>query len=732
MALLAKSLYLLLLLIWACGDLAVTEQFDNTHDFRRRFDGAFYSLPEDHNDEPLFYPPYNDGSFEYYGNESGVQLNYDFPDNYEYFLDTEADVEFEHVVEPSRIDEMSNFTKQRGPLDSLVVLCSEKQMKVTLPAGPVEEIHILGLKGSMPVLEAPKSCGYSIRKGLAHNMLTIPFRSCHVMVKDGHYDVGLTYPIADGQKGIVTLSCPRSSHLPDSPPNVWNAQSDEAASEGSRGISPFALKHNAANIHSKSRHPTSGNPRLSGPPVKSRIPCSSFRPSSGFPIKGRDLCASTRSSPLKGAQPGSGTRGSPVPIVKGGTRGSPTRGGQPGSGTLGFPVKGGRPGSSVRVGQPGSGTLGFPVKGGWPGFLNSYTGCNILQSKYVQCGPPKTSPSLCLARGCCVDRQTSTCFYPMDECTADKNFVFAVYYNDTTFPVDPTSLIVAGKGSCTPVIKTEDFAIFKFSVNDCGTRTYEVGQTVVYLAEVQTSVRVYNLKYGAISRDNPLRLLVECRYLKSGVGDANLVSVGYMVMSPSLPPTVVSGGLFGVQLRIAADRTYTKFYPHYHRPLRLLLGKSVFLELRLMDPNPAAVLLVNYCLAYPRSAKNALVLLYEGCPNPLDGAPTSVLYAKDLPQSKHKRRFEIKTFQFMDLKFKKYLDEEIYFMCSTEVCLPSEKKCVEGCFGHVSIEGFLNRCVVHCIPCNGAICLSGSTSDFTGSAGMGPTIQILITKRAQD
>uniref|UniRef100_A0A8C9V141 Zona pellucida sperm-binding protein 4-like n=1 Tax=Scleropages formosus TaxID=113540 RepID=A0A8C9V141_SCLFO len=311
-------------------------------------------------------------------------------------------------------------------------------------------------------------------------------------------------------------------------------------------------------------------------------------------------------------------------------------------------------------------------------FKNSCAGCNILQSQQVQCGPPKISASLCLARGCCVEPQTSACFYPMDECTADKKFVFAVYYNDSSFPVDPTSLIVAGKGSCTPVIKSNDFAIFMFSVTDCGTHTFEVGQTVVYLAEVQTSVRVYNLKYGVISRDSPLRLLVECRYPKSSLGEATLVSVGYMVMSPSLPPSVVSGGLFGVQLRIATDRTYTKFYPHYHRPLKLLLGKSVFLELRLMAQNRSAVLLVNYCLAYPRSAKNALVLLYEGCPNPLDGVPTSILHVKGLPQTKHKRRFEIKAFQFMELKSKKYLDEEIYFMCSTEVCLPSEKQCIEG------------------------------------------------------
>ena len=63
---------------------------------------------------------------------------------------------------------------------------------------------------------------------------------------------------------------------------------------------------------------------------------------------------------------------------------------------------------------------------------------------------------------------------------------------------------------------------------------------------------------------------------------------------------------------IPTDETYSSYFPNYHQPLRLLLGKPVYLELHLKSPKPDAVILVNYCLAYPRSAKNALVLIYEG------------------------------------------------------------------------------------------------------------------------
>ncbi|XP_056336233.1 zona pellucida sperm-binding protein 1-like [Danio aesculapii] len=267
----------------------------------------------------------------------------------------------------------------------------------------------------------------------------------------------------------------------------------------------------------------------------------------------------------------------------------------------------------------------------------------------------------CLTRGCCFDVITSVCYYPMDECTADKNFVFVVHNDFANIPVNPMNLMVAGKTGCKPVISNKDFAIFKFSVTECGTHSFAIGQTMIYLAEVQTIIKVRNLKYGMISRDNP-------------------ISAGYMVMSPSLPSHMLSEGLFGVQLLISEDETFTKFYPQSHQPLNVLLGKPVYLELRLKSPKPAATLQVHYCVAYPHSARSALVLLFEGCPNPLDPGNTSILHVNDLPQNLNQRRFKIEAFQFMDLSSNKYQNEEIYFMCSTEVCMPSELPCVETCF----------------------------------------------------
>ncbi|KAG8005297.1 Zona pellucida sperm-binding protein 4 [Nibea albiflora] len=269
------------------------------------------------------------------------------------------------------------------------------------------------------------------------------------------------------------------------------------------------------------------------------------------------------------------------------------------------------------------------------------------------------SSSDCEKMGCCVDSSTSACYYPLDECTADQHFVFAIRSNSASIPVDPTKLVFPGNTNCKPVIVNDQVAIFKFKITECGTRVYDVGETKIYLAEVQTIVKALNLKYGVITRSDPLRFMVECRYSKTGAAQPSLATVGYMVKTPTsnLPTSVSSDGLFSVQLRIAKDKTYSSYLPTYHQPLRLLLGKPVYLELSLRSPKPDAVILVNYCLAYPRSAKNALVLIYEGCRNPYE-PNVSILQVSGLPKNRHQRRFMVTAFQFMDQTTNKYLNEE--------------------------------------------------------------------------
>ncbi|GLD66377.1 uncharacterized protein AKAME5_001777300 [Lates japonicus] len=303
----------------------------------------------------------------------------------------------------------------------------------------------------------------------------------------------------------------------------------------------------------------------------------------------------------------------------------------------------------------------------------------VPHEQRLPCGPASVSQPQCLSMGCCFSKHPPACYYPMDECTIDRHFVFSVPASLTEPPLSPALLVTASNSTCTPQRVTPDYALFKIPMDGCGARRVTVGKTVIYMVEVINKVQAISLNYGTITRDSPVRLLVECRFQPGTV-----LTVSYLVKTPTLGPRVQTQGVFGVQLRIAKDAQYSSYYPQYHQPLQMLLGKPLYLEVRLLNaPDPSLVLLVHFCVAYPRSGKSVWVLLYNGCPNPLDPAPQQAVLSDPPPPfpQGHTRRFTISTFQFLpDGEFKDP-DEEIYFMCSTEICSPRDGPCVEGCFG---------------------------------------------------
>ncbi|TKS68059.1 Zona pellucida sperm-binding protein 4 [Collichthys lucidus] len=253
--------------------------------------------------------------------------------------------------------------------------------------------------------------------------------------------------------------------------------------------------------------------------------------------------------------------------------------------------------------------------------------------------------------GCCFSKQPPACYYHMDECTIDRHFVFSVPASLTEPPLSPALLVAADNSTCKPQRVTSDYALFKIPMDGCGARRVMVGKTMVYIVEIVNKVQTISLNYGTITRDSPVRLLVECRYLPGTV-----LTVSYMVKTPTIGSAVHTQGVFGVQLRIAKDVHYSSYYPQYHRPLQMLLGKPLYLEVRLVNtPDPSLVLLVHYCVAYPRSGKAVWLLLYNGCPNPLDPAPQQAVLLDPQPPSPQAqtRRFTISTFQFLpDGEFK--------------------------------------------------------------------------------
>ncbi|XP_045913736.1 uncharacterized protein LOC123976001 isoform X4 [Micropterus dolomieu] len=635
-------------------------------------------------------------------------------------------MEFDNI--PSRSHTSSTSQRQTG----IDVVCSDVGFQITLPTGSLSEVKVVGSKDLLSVMDAPESCGYEVNP--LTNTLAVPFTGCYVKRND-LYSLQLLYVNEFDQTQVATASCERSLKLD---PGML-PRSSGPSSPTLKHIDPISVRPQRPTCTQRPQLPGSpqgpqlpgwpqlpgspqgpqlpGWPQLPGSPQGPQLPGWPQLPGSpqgpqlpGWPqlpgspqgpqLPGWPQLPGSPQGPqlpgwpqLPGSPQGPQLPGWPQlpgspqgpqlpgwPQLPGSPQGPQLPGSPQGPQLPGSPQGPQRPPCRQRPGSP-QGPQRPPCRQGpAPPTLPKTHGCGIPTGEQVTCGQSGISSSDCKMMGCCVGSSTSACYYPMDECTVDQHFVFAIRANSASIPVDPTKLVITGSTNCKPVIVNDKVAIFKFNVTECGVHAYEVGETMIYLAEVQTVVQSLTLQYGVITTRDPLRFMVECRYSKAGVALQSLASAGYMVKTPSssLPSAVLSNGLYAVDLRIAKDQTYSSYLPTNNRPLRLLLGNPVYLELRLISPKPDAVILVNYCVAYPRSARNALVLIYEGCPN-LYGPNMSILKICD-SSNRHQRRFVVEAFQFMVQKTNDYLDEEIYFMCSTEVCFEADGPCEQQCF----------------------------------------------------
>ncbi|XP_066563746.1 collagen alpha-1(I) chain [Amia ocellicauda] len=300
------------------------------------------------------------------------------------------------------------------------------------------------------------------------------------------------------------------------------------------------------------------------------------------------------------------------------------------------------------------------------------TGCSVPPAQQVACGSGRLSVRGCTARGCCPGPpRNRSCYYPMNACTKDGHFVFSVFRDSVAPAIDLRSLRAGGH--CQPSLVAPDLVVFKFRLESCGAKVTELGEERHYVATVTGSVPMVVGRYGKIARVSPYRLRVQCAYTPGSTA-----SVGYFVRELGPPLDTVAMGTIRVQIRVAKNKCYSRYYDDAALPLRLSLKSPLYLEVRLVaPPDPSLVLLVHYCLAYPSSAQAAWVLLYDGCPNPHDPSPSRLV---NPGRSGQQRRFSVQTFQFINPQSGKYWDQEIYVLCSTEVCSPKERECTEKCY----------------------------------------------------
>ncbi|XP_070780092.1 zona pellucida sperm-binding protein 4-like [Enoplosus armatus] len=310
--------------------------------------------------------------------------------------------------------------------------------------------------------------------------------------------------------------------------------------------------------------------------------------------------------------------------------------------------------------------------------------CDIKRALHVDCGHQSISSDACYKLGCCYDAHDLTCYYRLNACSLDGHFVFSVKATDTDMPINPSSLIVKDQPQCFPVVTTPDTAVFKIGVMDCGANMTVDGDVMIYEVEVE------ELHTRSKTKTSPFSLQVQCEYETSDLKRAADLRSLYAVTNP---PPVVALGTIRVQMRIAKDASFTSFFPEDQLPLTLPLREAAYVQVSIAQPSPDPTLSlrVRDCFAYPASRHSVWTLLYDGCPNPLDNMRSSVPVDNQGKTTSHSqvRRFDVKTFAFLDPQTGHPSVEEMYFYCWVEICT-NDVDCAQRC-AIISSEGERQR-----------------------------------------
>ncbi|XP_031726707.1 zona pellucida sperm-binding protein 4-like [Anarrhichthys ocellatus] len=310
--------------------------------------------------------------------------------------------------------------------------------------------------------------------------------------------------------------------------------------------------------------------------------------------------------------------------------------------------------------------------------------CDTERALQLACGPRSISSDACYELGCCYDARASTCYYRPNACSLDGHLVFSVKSTDTDPPIDPSSLTVKGQPQCSPAATTPDTAIFKIGVMDCGAKMKVERDVKIYEVEVEEPHTENTTKHS------PFSVQVRCEYDLTHVKRAADLRSFFPVTNP---PPAIALGTMRVQMRIAQDASFTSFFPEDQLPITFPLGEAVYVEISITQPSPDPTLSLRIrdCFAYPASRHSAWMLLHDGCPNPLDNMRSSVPVGDQGKTTSHSqfRRFNVKTFAFLDPHTGHPSVEEMYFYCWVEICT-NDVECAQPC-AIVSSEGERRR-----------------------------------------
>ncbi|KAG9476997.1 hypothetical protein GDO78_002404, partial [Eleutherodactylus coqui] len=278
----------------------------------------------------------------------------------------------------------------------------------------------------------------------------------------------------------------------------------------------------------------------------------------------------------------------------------------------------------------------------------------------------------------------------MTKCTTDGFMLIEVFATDTKPSLDLNTVTLRDH-MCQPQDRTSSKVVFKIPLSSCGTTKQYIGGRMFYENEVSALWK--DLPPRSISRDSELRKTIWCFFDGSELATINVSVI-------TLPPPVSSrdDGPLLFMMNIYPDASYQTPYSNDQYPVVKVLRDPIFLEVQVLNRNdPNIELVLDDCWATMSQDSKALTqwnVVVDGCQETQDNYLTVFHPVINVPQATHRKRFEVKTFAF--LQGGELSSNLVYFHCSATICntrSPDYSICTKRCLPSRSRrdELFLHR-----------------------------------------
>ncbi|XP_044133384.1 zona pellucida sperm-binding protein 4-like [Bufo gargarizans] len=304
----------------------------------------------------------------------------------------------------------------------------------------------------------------------------------------------------------------------------------------------------------------------------------------------------------------------------------------------------------------------------------------VQRSDRIECANSSVPQDVCGQLGCCFSPgDLPHCYYGNKltaRCT-DEGQVLIVLSKELMQPsLILESVLVLGVDSSCPQMKTSNnsaFIIVQFPLS-CGGGSRVSGTSTIYENTVEATVGVKTWQGSSFTTDSTMRLTVRCSYSQT-----SNVPFKVEVLTLQPPHPVSTTGPLQLEMRIAKDVDYAKYYTENEYPVTKILQDPVFLEVRIMSrTDPSLVLMLDDCWATSTPDATQQVqwpILINGCALRGDNYMTGLLKvgapSQSVPYPTHYQRFVISTFTFVDPNDQHSLGGLVYVHCRAVVCDPS-------------------------------------------------------------